>query len=84
MRPQTQRGYIYDRNCAFHVRYYAHEGGVRKQRSYRLCSMDQDHPSKDAPAVIKLAEDFMLRNQHSKRLQRRPARAQLPNLRESL
>jgi hypothetical protein len=60
-KPQTQRGYIYERNKAFHIRYNAHESGVRKQRSYRLCSMDQDHPSKDAPAVVALAEDFMLR-----------------------
>jgi len=61
MKPQTQHGYIYERNKAFHVRFYVHEGGVRKQRSYRLCSKDEQHPSKDSPAVIALAEDFMLR-----------------------
>jgi hypothetical protein len=61
MKPQTQKGYVFERNNAFHVRYYAHEDGVRKQRSYRLCALDEQHPSKDSPSVVALVEDFMLK-----------------------
>lgn len=60
-KPQTQRGYVFTNGKAFHIRYYVHENGVRKQRSHKLCVKDDLHPSKDAPAVIALAEDFMLR-----------------------
>ena len=60
-KPQQQHGYIYERNNAFHVRFYVHENGVRKQRSYRLCTNDELHFSKDAPSVVALAEEFMLR-----------------------
>jgi hypothetical protein len=61
MKPQIQSGYVFERNSAIHVRYYAHENGIRKQRSHRLCTIDEQHPSKDAPSVMKLAEQFMLK-----------------------
>jgi hypothetical protein len=51
--PQTQHGYVYEQGKAFHIRYYVHENGVRKQRSRKLCVKDDLHPSKDAPAVIR-------------------------------
>src|SRR5690348_2713654 len=57
--PQTQRGYVFLSGKTFHIRYYVHENGVRKQRSRKLCVKDDLHPSKDAPAVIALAEDFI-------------------------
>ena len=60
-KPQTQRGYVYSSGGAWHVRYYAHENSVRKQRSHRLCTIDEQHSLKDSPSVMKLAEDFMLR-----------------------
>jgi|SRR5579862_1513139 len=60
-KPQQQRGYVFERNKAFHIRYYVHENGVRKQRSYRLCAADELHATKDAQSVVALAEDFMLR-----------------------
>jgi len=60
-KPQTQHGYIYlgADGKAFHIRYYVHQNGVRKQRSRKLCVKDDAHPSNDAPAVIALAEEFM-------------------------
>jgi len=57
--PQTQHGYVYLSGEAFHIRYYVHENGVRKQRSRKLCLKDDLHPSKDAPGVVALAENFM-------------------------
>ena len=59
--PQTQRGYVFLSGKAFHIRYYVHENGVSKQRSRKLCMEDDLHPSKEAPSVVALAEDFMLR-----------------------
>ncbi len=59
--PHVQAGYIFERHNAFHVRYYAHENGVRKQRCRKLCVKDADHPSKTSQSVLTLAEDFMLR-----------------------
>ena len=59
--PQIQRGYVYLSGEAFHIRFNVHENGKRKQRSRKLCVKDELHPSKDAPAVVALAEDFMLR-----------------------
>jgi hypothetical protein len=44
---------------AFHSRFYVHENGVRKQRSRKLCLKGDLHPSKDAPAVLALAEEFI-------------------------
>ncbi len=58
-KPQTQRGYVFERNNAFHIRYYAHENGVRKQRSRKLCVKDDLHPHEFAPSVMALAETFM-------------------------
>ncbi len=57
----NQHGYIRlgANGKAFHIRYYAWENGKRKQRSHRLCAKDELHPSKEAPAVIALAEDFI-------------------------
>ncbi len=46
---------------SFHIRFNVHENGVRKQRSAKLCTKDSNHPSKDAPAVVALAEAFMLK-----------------------
>jgi hypothetical protein len=59
--PQAQHGYVYlgADGKPFHIRYYVHENGIRKQRSRKLCLKDDLHPSKDAPAVVKLAEEFM-------------------------
>lgn len=59
-KPQTQKGYVYESNNAFHVRYYVRESGVTKQKSYKLCTKDETHPSKDAPAFTALAETFMV------------------------
>jgi hypothetical protein len=61
--PQTQVGYVFEGSSekAFHIRFYAHENGVRKQRSAKLCNKDSEHPSKDSPAVVKLAADFILK-----------------------
>jgi hypothetical protein len=57
----TQAGYIYERNAAWHLRYNAHEAGVRKQRSRKLCAKDDLNPSKTSQAVLKRAEDLMLK-----------------------
>ena len=66
-----QRGYIYEKFGAFHVRYYATEivdgQPTRVQRSHRLCTKDRatGHGSKSAIAVRALCEDFMKSiNQH--------------------
>jgi len=57
--PQTQRGYVFLSGKAFHIRYYVHEKGVRKQRSRKLCPKNEQHFSKEAPSVVALAETFM-------------------------
>lgn len=56
-----QRGYIFEKNGAFHVRYYATVDGVRKQLSHMLCRKDRTtgHGSASAKAVRALCEDFM-------------------------
>lgn len=56
-----QRGYIFEKHNAFHVRYYANVGGERKQLSHRLCTKDRStgHGSASAKAVRTLCEDFM-------------------------
>jgi len=59
--PQTQRGYVFFSGKAFHIRYYVHENGKRKQRSRKLCVKDELHFSKEAPSVVALAEDFILK-----------------------
>jgi len=56
-----QHGYICEKNSVFHIRYYVHENGKRRQRSAKLCNKDETHYAKDAPAVVKFAEDFMLK-----------------------
>jgi hypothetical protein len=58
---KPQVGYVYEGRDgkAFHIRYYTHDAGVRKQRSVKLCAKDDLHPSKDAPAVVALAEAFI-------------------------
>jgi hypothetical protein len=60
-KPRTQRGYIREENGAFHVRYYVHENGVRRQRSHRLCVKDELNATKQSPSVVALCEDFMLK-----------------------
>ena len=47
-KPRNQHGHVFERHGAFHIRYYVHENGVRKQRSQKLCVKDTDHPMKDA------------------------------------
>ena len=56
-----QAGYIYERNGAFHVRYYVEEAGERKQKSRKLCDKDRNtgHGTASAKAVVMLCEDFM-------------------------
>ena len=62
-RPRTQTGHVYlgADEKSFHIRFYAHENGVRKQKSHKLCSKDDLHPSQESPSVIALAEAFMLK-----------------------
>lgn len=57
--PRIQTGHVYERNAAWHLRYYVHENDVRKQRSRKLCDKTADTPSKDAPTVLALAAQFM-------------------------
>lgn len=57
--PRIQVGHVYERNNAWHLRYYVHENEVRKQRSRKLCDKTADTPSKDAPAVLALASQFI-------------------------
>src|SRR6185437_15865775 len=59
--PQPQHGYIFEMHGAWHVRYYVHSDGNRKQKSRKLCVKDDAHPSKDSPAVLKLAEEFIFK-----------------------
>src|SRR5579872_2734989 len=56
-----QRGYIFEANGAFHVRYYTVVDGVRKQKSRKLCDKDRavGCGSPSAKAVRQLCEDFM-------------------------
>ncbi len=56
-----QRGYIYEKNGAFHVRYYATVDGERKHLSRFLCTKDRatGHGAPSAKAVVLLCEDFM-------------------------
>jgi len=58
-KPRTQAGYIYERNGAWHVRFYVHEDGKSKQRSRFLCLKNDEYPSKDAYTVQHLAAKFM-------------------------
>jgi hypothetical protein len=58
-KPRTQAGYVFERYNGWHIRFYVHENGKPKQRSRKLCTKDADHPSKDSPSVVKLAEDLM-------------------------
>lgn len=59
--PRTQRGYIFEANGAWHLRFNVHENGKRKQRSAKLCGKDDLHPSKDASSVVALADAFILK-----------------------
>lgn len=56
-----QRGYIFEANGAFHVRYYGTVAGERKQLSHRLCTKDRatGHGAPSARAVRELCEEFM-------------------------
>jgi hypothetical protein len=51
-----QRGNLFERNNAFHLRFYVGASGARKLRSKKLCDKDELHFSKEAPAVVALAE----------------------------
>lgn len=57
--PRIQVGHVYERNNAWHLRFNVHEAGIRKQRSRKLCNKTADTPSKDAPAVLALAAQFI-------------------------
>ena len=57
--PRIQSGYVFEANNAWHLRFYAHEGGKSRQRSMRLCGKDEEHPSKDSMGVRQLASDLM-------------------------
>jgi len=54
-----QAGSIYEKHGAFHVRFYAYENEKRVQRSKKLCAVSEEHPAKDHPSVLALAEDFI-------------------------
>ena len=58
-----QHGYIYEDRAGktFHIRFYVHGSGKRRQRSAKLCDKDSEHLTKDAPAVVALAEAFMVK-----------------------
>ena len=58
---KPQQGNIFESHGAFHVRYYVRENGRLKRRSYKLCVKDDLHPSTKAPAVVALAESFILK-----------------------
>jgi integrase len=58
-----QRGYIYEKFGAFHVRYRL-EGIVdgqpkRVQHSHRLCTKDKQHPTESHRSVRRLCDEFM-------------------------
>jgi hypothetical protein len=57
--PQVQVGHIYEKHGAFHVRFYVHSEGMRKQRSRLLCIKTESTPSKDSPEVLTLAAQLM-------------------------
>jgi len=55
-----QRGYVYERNGSFHIRYYTYErNGEHVQKSRWLCDKTEETPSKDSPRVQELATAFM-------------------------
>jgi integrase len=58
-----QRGYIYEKFSAFHVRYRLEEivdgKPIRKQRSHRLCTKDREHASPTSKSVRRLCDEFM-------------------------
>lgn len=58
-KPRTQKGYVFEANNAWHLRFYVHENGVSKQRSRVLCPKDDSHTSAEAPSVVALAEAFV-------------------------
>ena len=53
---RTQRGHIYEKFGAFHLRFYKTVFGVKKQFSKKLCDKNDVTQSKDSPAVLALAE----------------------------
>jgi hypothetical protein len=58
--PRVQNGHVFEHNNAFHVRFYIHENGKRKQKSRKLCNKDAEHPTKTSHSVLTLAEHWML------------------------
>lgn len=56
-----QRGYVFEKSGAFHVRFWVTENGERKQKSHRLCTKDRHSGcgSATAHAVQQACEDFM-------------------------
>jgi hypothetical protein len=55
--PRPQRGYIFEANNSWHVRFNVHEDGKRVQRSHKLCDVDADHATKES--VQGLCDEFM-------------------------
>src|SRR4030088_2540116 len=53
-KPRTQRGYVYlERDDkSWFVRFYAHEGGVRKQKAHKLCEKSVEYPTKESVRPI--------------------------------
>ncbi len=52
-------GNVYEKNGAFHVRWWTVENGQRRQRSKKLCDKDRDHASTRSKAVLDLAAEHM-------------------------
>jgi hypothetical protein len=55
--PRKQVGYVYEANDVWHLRFYTHSDGVRKQRSRKLCAKSVEYPSKES--VRPLADAFI-------------------------
>jgi hypothetical protein len=60
---QHQRGHVYEKFGAFHVRYYATENRngelKRVQKSHKLCRKEGKYTSTTCRAVKLLCEDFL-------------------------
>jgi len=52
-------GNVYEKNGAFHVRWWTVEDGERRQKSKKLCDKDRDHASTRSKAVLDLAAAHM-------------------------
>lgn len=57
MKRNVQRGYIFERHGAWHLRFTVYEDSRRVVKSHRLCAVDAEHPSKES--VRPLADGLM-------------------------